>query len=821
MLRQDPFDRENDRFPFTTTGLNRFFYWVSNLVLCPTYTLSVYFVWLRGLALFDQIGDPHLLACIGALATGLLLYLFKLLTNPIWRKGRGWLFVGVSGAWLFWIVWSDEPFVFELAIISWSLIWLLGVIEWYRVGHRRPLRIGGILVLVILSMLIGALVARWLRAYTGLTWLDSFAFFVSIGWLFGLMLIDDDENVLKRDQTTLRKSSIPNRLKQAFTGLLKLAIVIGEIIIVGVMVILSEPSVYRGWLALAAFVSMCAVYMVWLYNQPSFLSNVRTDWRAWLAPVRHGQIRAFASPMMGVTNAALKTWQYGQGLLKRYWGQLAVGGALISGNIAFLLVVRLYLYATDQKTPDLPTLFSLGLASNVIVSALCFVGWGIFTAPRHLVLPFTAPEEDPDLQRLARSATYGFVEQMRHIGVLLNLRQTENTNADTKNPLTLFVTSHSDETLASQVRSLSIETEILKLPLGYILSLWSTALAYQRIRGVVNRGANGTVELWIEFSERNGQTIAVGTTLATHPPVTHIEDWVLNAGVRQLAIELVMRLGQNAHLGSSWESLKDFLEGLEAGYRQNWWKAILNYRRAIHREEALRGSFALGHYHLGTALILRGTIEKGLNHLRAAEATDPLPETQYMIGLTILNQHWYSLHKRARPFEDILQRCKLALTLRQDFAEAYHLLGTAHYRLSVLLKRHPKETLAEAFNAPEYYLTHATRYFRLALHSYQTMLQALPTDVIAQHTVYDERHRLLADYTQAAHQLGDTLREQHRYAEADSYYADVETAFPGMIRNLIDRAKNYCLAGNWQVARIYIRRNVFNRLEARRCQLFL
>jgi hypothetical protein len=160
-----------------------------------------------------------------------------------------------------------------------------------------------------------------------------------------------------------------------------------------------------------------------------------------------------------------------------------------------------------------------------------------------------------------------------------------------------------------------------------------------------------------------------------------IDDIFIRPVARQLALKLLIELGQVPHLGSSWETLDYFLKGLDASANRNWWQAIAYYRKALQAEETVQGSFGIGHYHLGTALLFQGNWREGYQHLRTAEADGPpMAELQYMLALALLYIYWGEIHTKPNIFKEINYRCTKAIALRREFPEAYQLQGSAYFR---------------------------------------------------------------------------------------------------------------------------------------------
>lgn len=574
-----------------------------------------------------------------------------------------------------------------------------------------------------------------------------------------------------------------------------------------------------------------------------FFSRQRTHLRALLMSMRHDYIRGLVSPTLLPANW-LDYWLYQtQRFLRRESLWVGTVCALVFGGIAIPTAILRF-----RPDTEITTLAGIGTTSSLLLGVLYLMFWFVRHRPKHIVLPFRpakADKDDANLQALANLTTQHFVENLRHITLLLNMRQVENVSLRTDNELAVFVTSGQDQEFIEQIRTLGdIETSVVNLPLGSLLTVLMTSLAHTRVRGSVHRQADNNVVIWVEFTERDGRTIAVDTALIPENQASSIDESVLQQITRSLVVKLILKLGRDAHLASSWQSLKVFLDGLDAAYHRNWRHAIACYRQAVNMEESIRGNFGLGYYHLGAALVFQGELDEGVKYLQSAETNGPpLAETQYMLALAQFYQHRDSLHIARIHFEDIILRCKTALQLHPQFPEAHHLLGTVFYQRGKLrereLTRLPRANNIEESATPSsasYQLVNANQlsiktktphidprpndyahdyanaqwHLARAIRQYDQITRRLPKDAVAQATVWDEQSRITQDRMSATHRLGDVLRSLEKYSEADSYYADMLAAFPGNLRTLIDRAKTYCLAKNWQRADEFIRGDIFN-----------
>jgi hypothetical protein len=193
------------------------------------------------------------------------------------------------------------------------------------------------------------------------------------------------------------------------------------------------------------------------------------------------------------------------------------------------------------------------------------------------VIPFAVikGKDDPDLDAVANLATQAFVEKLKHISILLNMRQVENLSLRNDGGLAVFVASGQDQELIEQIRSLGdIEATEIKLPFGNLLAPFMMQMVETRVRGTIQRQQDNSMAIWVEYLERGGRTVAVDMAIIPHDSMNDIDQAQINEVAYSLAVKLVYKLGHHTHLASSWESLKLFLDGLNAAYHRNWWYAI-------------------------------------------------------------------------------------------------------------------------------------------------------------------------------------------------------------------------------------------------------
>jgi len=491
---------------------------------------------------------------------------------------------------------------------------------------------------------------------------------------------------------------------------------------------------------------------------------------------------------------------------------------------SFLLPIYLYLRDIER---DLLVLMAIGIFSGLMFTTLAMIYWFIQITPKHIVIPFKVvkAQEDPGLEVIANLITQSFVDRLKNISLLLDLRQVENLSLRSNGGLAVFVTSGQDQELIEQVRILgNIETKDVKIPFGNLIAPLLSNLVETRVRGTIQRKEDRTIAIWVEYQKRGGRTVAVDMAILPENSALDIDRNTINEIAFTLAVKLVFNLGEHAHLASSWRSLKLFLQGLDAAYHHNWWHAIASYRKAVHMEESTRNSFGYGYYHLGVMLLFQGDVNQGMKYLTLSEKTGPpLPETQYMLALGRFYQFKNGLHITRTVFADIVISCQSALKLRPDFPEAYHLLGTAYYQRGRLRERaytrHYKDRPVNPYKidpvargyADDYHKS--LDYFHKAINYYDRAIQRLPGDIKALSSVFDEKARLVQDRMSATHRIADALRCLDRFAEAVGFYQEMLCAYSQNGRTLIDIAKTYCLAGNWGQADQFLRTDVFNRPE--------
>ncbi|MEL6322005.1 MAG: hypothetical protein AAFQ57_15375, partial [Cyanobacteria bacterium J06626_14] len=350
--------------------------------------------------------------------------------------------------------------------------------------------------------------------------------------------------------------------------------------------------------------------------------------------------------------------------------------------------------------------------------------------------------------------------------------------------------------------------------------------ARTRLSGQVYQRQGTTIDVDVTLSLRSGQSFTASKTLSPATTNNRLTNTQIREAARRIAIELVIKLGQVSHIATTEESFALFLKGLEASQKRRWWVAIHSYRQAARLEREDDASPVLINYYLGISLMYQGEFQQGLAYLQsAANSGTPLPEVEYALALAKSFVHWDELHLNQVIFRNIVNHCKQAATLRPQFPEVYHLLGSVYYRCARLQHRLgtrnytiKPERLREApvIGTVEWNTNYqrAAHYLEKSLHQYDRKIRQLPIEQSPRGDLDREFRRLVHDRLIATHNLADTLRFLNRFEEADTYYGDFLAGKPRNMRTLVDRTQNYCLARSWQRAEEYLRRDVFVEPEA-------
>ena len=569
-------------------------------------------------------------------------------------------------------------------------------------------------------------------------------------------------------------------------------------------------------------IALLGLALILLIANPSlFLSRQVTNLRWIFRMFREDKIRTLVSPGIYSTNFLTIVIQKIVNYLQKNKNWLLFICILI-----FCLIVLPIFLIQNNLEENILNLIKIGTISLFLLS----IAYGVFLLiqkrPRHIVLPFLAvkPNTDHQLEVVANLIRQAFVDQLHQISFLLNLRQVENLGFRDDSGLAVFVASGGNSSIAEQLRSLgNFEFSDIKIPFGNYIGTLIQQWAETQVRGTVQRQENNSIAIWVEYILKNEQTIGVDLVILPENSVQENDGIEINKIAYTLAIKLVLKLGHHSHIATSFESMRYFLDGLKASYQRQWWLAISHFHKAVHIEEAEKSSFGYGFYHLGALLMSQGNIYKGQTYLEHAEASGPpLAETQYMLALGLYYLYQDQLHFNRTVFTDIEYKCRAALSLRPNFPEVFHLLGSAYYQRGRLRERAEtrnsnKKIKSSSYKkidpiprhyANDYYM--AKEQLLKAIKQYDKAIRNLPNDANAKATLFNEQARLVEDRMAATHRVGDVFRSLTMYAEADRYYKDVRIAFPRNNRTLIDISKTYCFAKNWGRADEFLRNDVFN-----------
>jgi len=528
-----------------------------------------------------------------------------------------------------------------------------------------------------------------------------------------------------------------------------------------------------------------------------------------------------------------------------------------------------YVYNQLQNIDAVPEVANIRLIDlavlGVLTAIIVLIFWLSFlyyiNRPRHIITGFTTPDSDPFLQAASIKLTDALTKNLKEIGKLLSLRLSENVITGLDDPLPLFVTSGQDEELVAQLSSLSdFEASNVKIPLAGLLSLFVYNLAQTRVRGTLNREKDGYVGVWVElFSRDLGGTIQIGSERLRPTASGYIDEKQVAETAYALAVELTFEFGKVKKLASTPESLRLFLSGLKASQERNWWYAIDCYREATQIEQAIRGSFGTGYYHIGATLLSQGFPDEALENLIAAEASSPPPpmaETYYALALAKVSLTAIHLHKDANnkdvtirdveghlvespPLKQILIWLEKSLKLRPDFAVAYHLRGNIFYQHAKLMERSASPSGTNN-NNPGPALTASLDSYKKSINDIRKAIifyrRYLPNRHIR--TTWQESKDGYAAEFLALHHLADSLRSyaaicRHQesyqfpgawttcYRLALRLYEEAEIGIAGHLRNSIDYVMTRTLlaesgdTSQWMETYNYLREEIYARPEAR------
>lgn len=467
---------------------------------------------------------------------------------------------------------------------------------------------------------------------------------------------------------------------------------------------------------------------------------------------------------------------------------------------------------------------------------------------RYLMLPFVVVgRANQEVQSIANLLTYTLITELQRVGTLLQWHQTEYGGGVTSpDSYAMFVAAGLEHDFVEELRnlkSLEVDNGTVRFPLGRILERFIESTSKVRLQGTVQQRENGAIEIWIQMTRRDSPTVSAEHVMVSSNSTADINEITADAIARELACKLVLQLTEGQPLAANPASLQHFLAGIEAIVQRKWWLAIAHYRNALGMEQTAQAKYGLMHYHLGAAFIVQGDVTKGSEQLELAEQSGlVLPELQYMLARTLLYKYWTHLDQKDSVFDEIVRRSLTALRLRPNTPEVLHLLGALYYQRGRLVERkqfrlrprqgfrarttdtHPESRgtprLTVNWSAPitrksrDYY-RQAEMWFRRAEVAYDQVLRNLASPVRhTQGVAGRELNHLLQTRIAVTHQRADALRGQRKFIRADLAYRDVVELFPENLRNLVDIAKTYCLAGNWQYGHSFIQERVLRNIFA-------
>lgn len=464
-----------------------------------------------------------------------------------------------------------------------------------------------------------------------------------------------------------------------------------------------------------------------------------------------------------------------------------------------------------------------GLCLLMVADALGSIVQRLRETRRFLMLPFkVVGRGNQEVQAIANLMTYSLLTELQRVGTLLQWRQTEHLGSvagyDTYPMFVAAGLEHNFVEELRHLRSLEVENGAVRFPLGRFLERFIESSASVRLQGTVQQRENGAIEIWIQMTRRDSPTVSAEHVVVSSNSTADINEITADAIARDLASKLVLQISEGQPLAANPTSLQHFLAGIEAIVQRKWWLAISHYRSALGAERTAQAKYGLMHYHLGAAFIIQGDITKGREQLELAEQSGlVLPELQYMLARTRLYEYWSQLDQtESVVFDEIMRRSLIALRLRPRMPEVLHLLGALNYQRGRLIERkqlieqrrdnrkETRRTPTGLLKSRDYYRAAGT-WFKRAESSYDQTLRRLA--VPAQQALgvaQRDLNQLVQTRIAITHQRADALRGQGKFIEADLAYRDVVELFPENLRNLVDIAKVYCLAGNWQYAHLFI-----------------
>lgn len=485
-------------------------------------------------------------------------------------------------------------------------------------------------------------------------------------------------------------------------------------------------------------------------------------------------------------------------------------------------------------------LLAIGLISTVVFVGILTLWYATTRRDRYVVAEFNIVREhenkdpkndksskpDETLRVIAETMRRSLIKELQGAALTLKRRHIENVSFTNEDANAFFISSGFDHEFLQQLEEIGTFDlpQIGGLSLGRLWSLYLKSIARMFATGHINHDENGDIGIHISLKYRHRRPVYVSATLELASDGSGIDEYHIQHIARELALKVIIELGQVPGVGQSWRTLDNFLRGIEAANHQNWWKAISYYYDAINlrSHNVQEDKHGLIYFHLGAALLFQGRWELGGQMLRKADEYGPaIPEISYMLAFLLTYTFWGILEEAEMVFEQIERYCKKTLELDPNSPEAYHLWGIAAYRRGRNRDREGSKKPASTPSTPLNQFSQrdiqsdyakATRLYRKAIQLYDRKIKQ-----IRRQKNYDERtlRNLIQQRMTVGHKLGDSLRSRNLFAEAEQYYVDMEVLYPQNTRNIADTLKTYAMGRTWERAQAYFYRVAFNSLTAR------
>jgi tetratricopeptide (TPR) repeat protein len=555
------------------------------------------------------------------------------------------------------------------------------------------------------------------------------------------------------------------------------------------------------------------------YRQPQFWLNRATNLlQNWLSPANWKLWIFILLFVGGIVTPSIFHFVVNVRILSRSANANQIFGVLIPPN-RFTLNLGDEIIDFDWSLTPLQ-LMTIGLVTTAVLVTVYILYRLIADREKYIVLEFGFHKDDPELEMLAQLTRRLLISELQEIASLLRNRQIRNVNISREDANAFFVTTGFDIDLLKQLEQIgNVEVGSSgRLNLGAISSLFLQATAWLTIRGNVQRSSKTNVNLTVNLHLKNRAALFEGATLERETYDQSFDLAKLRSEIRTLALKLLVATQQVNAVGNSTEALDQFLRGLKASSKQNWWQAISHYYATLEVLQDHRNSQqGVIYFHLASALTFQGRWEEGYRMLRRAEEYGPpLPETQYMLALVALYTYWGVLNEADPVVKEIEYRCRRALQMRPKFPEIYQLLGILYYRCARIDDRDPNSSNPNRLkqSRDELYRL-ANHNFRKALSQYDLELTRLQQQARKGRPVDSNYGQIVRQRAVTGHQVADSLRGLKFYAEAEQYYLDAQVLLPTNVRNLADLLKTYVNGRAWQRAQEILYRVALRQETAR------